>query len=176
MHGQKKPKCTDQILLIGHPRQLDLFSVAAMKIRKLLVALLLCTFAVADAHALSRPIPNQNAVVYSADKYTRTELYFGRSLPDGSTISEAEWTKFLNDVVTPRFPDGFTVLDGFGQYRDKSGRTVKEPSKVIVFLYSRRTQKTSSTKIDEIRAAYVKLFSQESVLRLDFRSSVNVNF
>ena len=147
-----------------------------MKTQKLLVALLLCTFVFVNSHALSRPDSNQNEVIFSADKYIRTELYFGRSLPDGSVVTDEEWAKFLNDVVTPRFPDGFTVLDGYGQYRDKSGRIVKEPSKVIVFLYLRKTQKASSTKIDEIRAAYVKLFSQESVLRLDFKTSVTVHF
>jgi len=147
-----------------------------MKTRKLLVALLLCTFVFADAHALSRSHSSQNAAAFFADKYIRTELYFGRSLPDGSIVTDEQWANFLNDVVTPRFPDGFTVLDGLGQYRGKSGQIVKERSKVIVFLYSRKIQKASGTKIDEIRAAYVKLFSQESVLRLDFRASVNVHF
>ena len=147
-----------------------------MKTRKLLVALLLCTFVFANAYALSKPDSGQNAVAFSAYKYIRTELYFGRSLPDGSVVTDEEWAKFLNDIVTTRFPDGFTVLDGFGQYRDKSGRIVKEQSKVIVFLYPRQKRKASSTKIDEIRSAYVKLFNQESVLRLDFQTSVNVHF
>ena len=147
-----------------------------MKIQKLCLALLLSTLIFTDAYAFPRPGFVGNAVAISADKYVRTELYFGRSLPDGSVVSDEEWNKFLNDVVTSRFPDGFTVLDGVGQYRNKNGQIIKEQSKVIVFLYSRRTQKDSSTKIDEIRAAYVKLFSQESVLRLDFRASVNVHF
>ena len=147
-----------------------------MKTRKVFLSLLLVTVTFAPAYALPRPDLASNATIFYADKYLRTELYFGRSLPDGSVVTDEEWTKFLNDVVTPRFPDGFTVLDGFGQYRDKSGRIVKEPSKVIVFLYSRKTQKAGSTKIDEIRAAYVKLFNQESVLRVDFRTSVNVHF
>jgi len=147
-----------------------------MKIQKLFLALLLSTLISTDTYAFPRPWIVGNAVAISADKYVRTELYFGRSLPDGSVVSDEEWNKFLNDVVTSRFPDGFTVLDGVGQYRNKNGQIIKEQSKVIVFLYSRRTQKDSSTKIDEIRAAYVKLFSQESVLRLDFRASVNVHF
>jgi hypothetical protein len=113
---------------------------------------------------------------FSVDRYYRTELYFGRSKPDGSIVTDEAWDKFLNDVVTPRFPDGFTVLDGAGQYRDKAGRIVKEPSKVLVFLYSRKNRKTSSVAIDEIRAEYVRLFNQESVLRMDFQKSVTVLF
>ena len=145
-----------------------------MKIQKTLLVLLLCLLTFSHSHALSRP--NYIDSLSAAEKYYRTELYFGRSKPDGSVVTDEEWTRFLNDVVTPRFPGGFTVLDGFGQYRVKNGRVVKEPSKVLVFLYNRKDRKTSGTKIDEIRAAYVKLFSQESVLRLDFKHSVNVLF
>lgn len=110
------------------------------------------------------------------DKFYRTELYFGRSKPDGGMVSDAEWEKFLADEVTPRFPDGFTILKGTGQYREKSGRIITEPSQVLVFLYTKATRKESRQKIEEIRAAYVKQFSQESVLRLDFKSSVEVSF
>ena len=147
-----------------------------MKTQKLFLALFFCTLIFADSYALPQANFADKAVIFSADKYLRTELYFGRSLSDGSVVTDAEWAKFLNDVVTPRFPDGFTVLDGVGQYRNKSGQIVKEQSKVIIFLYSRKTRKANSTKVDEIRAAYVKLFDQESVLRLDFRTSVNVHF
>ena len=108
--------------------------------------------------------------------FFRTELYFGRDKPDGSVVSEDEWKAFLDAEVTSRFPAGFTVLDGSGQYRDKSGKIVKEPSKVLIFLYSKADRKTAGTKIDEIRTAYCKQFKQESVLRLDFRKAVEVSF
>lgn len=112
----------------------------------------------------------------SGTKYFRTELYFGRDKPDGSLVSDDEWKDFLDREVTPRFPDGFTTLDAAGQYRDKSGKIVKEPSKVLVFLYEKKDQKTASSKIDEIREVYCKKFNQESVLRLDFPTSVRVSF
>jgi hypothetical protein len=112
----------------------------------------------------------------AADKYYRTELYFGRSIPGGGIISDEEWERFLAEVVTPRFPDGFTILKGVGQYREKSGKIISEPSQVIVFLYSRKIKRTSRAKIEEIRAAYVKRFNQESVLRIDFQKSVDVSF
>src|SRR3982751_5533121 len=46
----------------------------------------------------------------------RTELYCGLSRPEGGRIADAEWSQFLDEVVTPRFPEGFSVLDGYGQY------------------------------------------------------------
>jgi glutamate formiminotransferase len=91
-------------------------------------------------------------------------------------VGDAEWEKFLADEVTPRFPDGFTILKGVGQYREKSGKIISEPSQVLIFLYTKVTKKESRLKIDEIRAAYVKQFSQESVLRMDLRQTVEVSF
>jgi len=114
--------------------------------------------------------------VFSPSRFYRTELYFGRDKPDGSVVRDDEWKDFLDREVTPRFPAGFTVLDGTGQYRDKSGKIVKEPSKVLVFLYSKADRKPAGSKINEIRAAYCKQFQQESVLRLDFRKAVEVSF
>ena len=119
---------------------------------------------------------NQTVLAGKIEKYHRTELYFGRSKPDGKTITDDEWSEFLAEVVTPRFPDGFTVFDGVGQYREKSGQIVKEQTKIVFFLYSRKERKISSTEIDEIRAAYVKRFNQESVLRIDLQRSVRVAF
>jgi Protein of unknown function (DUF3574) len=109
-------------------------------------------------------------------KFYRTELYFGRSKPDGTLVSDEDWKRFLAETVTPRFPDGFTVLDGSGQYRDKSGRTVKETSNILIFLYPKKGRRTSHLEIDEIRAAYIKQFNQESVLRVDFSKTVKVTF
>lgn len=109
-------------------------------------------------------------------EFFRTELYFGRSKTDQTIVSLEEWNQFLAEVVTPRFPDGFSVLKAIGQYREKSGKIISEPSEVIVFLYSRKTRNESRTKIEEIRAAYLKQFSQESVLRVDFPKSLHVSF
>jgi uncharacterized protein DUF3574 len=116
------------------------------------------------------------AAVVKAQKYLRTELYFGRSRPGGALVSDSEWSDFLASVVTPRFPDGFTVIHAVGQYRDKNGKVAAEPSAVLIILYSRKDRTKSRTKIEEIRAAYVKRFDQESVLRMDLKNSVDVRF
>src|SRR3954467_1710176 len=56
----------------------------------------------------------------------RTELYCGLSRPKGPDVTQAEWAAFLDEVVTPRFPDGFSVTDEYGQYREASGRLARE--------------------------------------------------
>ena len=129
--------------------------------------------------AVARHLPlfeTEGGAPVLADKYYRTELYFGRSIPGGGMVSDEQWEQFLAEVVTPRFPDGFTILKGIGQYREKSGKIISEPSQILVFFYSTKTKKESRAKIDEIRTAYVKKFNQESVLRLDFPKMVNVTF
>ena len=105
----------------------------------------------------------------------RTELFFGRDKPTGGTVSEEEWQKFVADIVTPRFPDGFTVDDALGQYLD--GKTlVREKSKQLILIYPRKLKTLSSRKIEEIRASYIKAFDQRSVLRVDLPMYVLVSF
>jgi hypothetical protein len=111
-----------------------------------------------------------------AEKFYRTELYFGMNKPGGIHITEEEWNTFLTNEVTPRFPDGFTVLDGYGQWKNKEGKVVKEDSKVFIVLYKKADLKTATAKLDEIRVAYIKTFQQQSVLRMDIVQTVRVSF
>jgi hypothetical protein len=140
------------------------------------VVLFVVLFGGRDTCAFSRPLEAATTVSISLDRYYRTELYMGRSKPGGGLVTETEWQRFLAEVVTPRFPDGFTILNGTGQYREKSGKIISEPSQVLVFLYQKGKRKSSRAKIEEIRTAYIKQFAQESVLRLDFKTPVQVSF
>ena len=124
-------------------------------------------------------VPTRSPAVSAAvrfEKYYRTELYLGMSIPGGGLVADADWEKFLSDVVTPLFPDGFTVLDARGQYREASGKIAKEPSYVLVFLYPRQNRRVSNASVETIRSEYKKRFSQESVLRVDIRKTVSVSF
>src|SRR4051812_38501479 len=56
----------------------------------------------------------------------RDTLYFGQNRPDGGRVSRAEWDRFLTDVITPRFPDGLTVMRAVGQWRGASGKVERE--------------------------------------------------
>lgn len=126
--------------------------------------------------AAASPVHAAVTSVFVFDTYYRTELFFGRSIPGGGLVTDAEWEKFLAETVTPRFPDGFTIVKASGQYREKNGTIDKEPSEVLIFLYPARERTASRRKIDEIRRAYVRQFKQESVLRLDYRNPVSVSF
>jgi hypothetical protein len=78
-------------------------------------------------------------------------------------VSEAGFQAFLDAEVTPRFPDGFTVLDGRGQWRD--GRAiVREPSKVLVVALSDEAR--DRAQLTAIAEAYKARFQQQSVLTM----------
>jgi len=98
------------------------------------------------------------------DQVTEYQLYFGRSDASGApgAVSDQDWEQFLADTVTPRFPEGLTVTDGAGQWRNESGEILREQSKVLTLLVW--PDDTARQRLDEITAEYESRFNQESVL------------
>ena len=107
-----------------------------------------------------------------ADLWQRTELYFGSAKPDGSVVSEAEFQQFIDREVTPRFPDGLTLLTGYGQFRNSTGVIIKERSALLILLYP-LSVRDANRKLQEIRESYKRAFQQESVLRVDSLATVS---
>jgi hypothetical protein len=103
--------------------------------------------------------------------YLRTELFFGKSIPGGGTVTDTAFAQFLDQDVTPRFPAGFTVVPAMGQYRETNGVIDHEASDMLILFYPRSSVSDASKKVDEIRAAYNKTFHQESVLREEEKPS-----
>ena len=93
----------------------------------------------------------------------RDTLYFGRNRPNGGTVREAEWRQFLNEIITPRFPEGLTVVKATGQWRNANGQIEREGSEVVTVLHA--GDPTARGKISEIMAEYRRRFDQEAVLR-----------
>ena len=106
-----------------------------------------------------------------ATAYARLELLFGLGKKDGGEIGESEWRAFLDAEVTPRFPDGLTVLNGYGQWRNSGGTIAKEKSVMLVIWY--RPAADSEARIEAVRSAYKSRFGQESVMRVDGISCVS---
>jgi hypothetical protein len=127
--------------------------------------------AIAVEHATGPARLHDGRCPEGADAFARTELFFGLSRP-GGVITEEEFRIFVDARVTPRFPDGLTVLSGTGQFRDASGVILVEGAKVLTLLVPRR-DKQASAKIEAIRSDYKRQFQQESVLRADAASCVS---
>jgi hypothetical protein len=142
------------------------------QIRILLLLLLSIPPAAAGVPITQRPA----VTITAADRYWRTELYFGLGKQDGTVASEDEWQRFLAEEVMPRFPEGLTIIDARGQYRNFAGKIVREPSRVLIVLYRKRLRKDAERKIDAICETYKRLFQQESVLRVTASKSSIVTF
>jgi hypothetical protein len=91
------------------------------------------------------------------------ELAFGRTIGNRIGVSDADFARFTAEEITPRFPDGLTVLDGHGQWRDPArGRLVREPSKLVWIVLADDPAKRAA--LTEVAEAYKRKFRQQSVL------------
>ena len=106
----------------------------------------------------------------SGQAWVRSEIYFGQTKPSGAHITPTDWQMFLDEVVTPQFPAGLTVLDAAGQWRNATGHLDREPSKVLVLVHPPSCE--IETKVDAIRAEYCRRFEQEAVLIVTSKARV----
>lgn len=96
-----------------------------------------------------------------------SRLYFGLGPADhlDQGISEARWREFLDKEVTPRFPDGLSVADIYGQWLSK-GKTVPERLRSKVLIIDYPDSQENRQKIEDIRAAWKKMTGDQSVMRV----------
>jgi hypothetical protein len=142
-----------------------------MKLKHLLLLAALAAFSIlarvatADVPAPAGPTLQGDAARPEAAHWLRSELYFGlgpADNPEGG-IDETQWRAFLDREVTPRFPDGLTVLDAYGQWRSRGKETPgRLRSKVLVILHADTPENRAS--IDAIRSAWKGNTRHQSVL------------
>lgn len=95
----------------------------------------------------------------------QTTLYFGLNRPAGDAITAAEWQRFVDGDVTPRFRDGLTVFDARGQWLGNDGNVAREASKALMLIHDKDAR--SNSDIEALRGIYKSRFAQESVMRVD---------
>jgi hypothetical protein len=118
----------------------------------ILVLPVFCNSAGAQPPSCSAPLKPQQVA----------ELLLGRKIGDRLGVSETQFLNFLDREITPRFPDGLTVYDARGQYRDSErNRIVREPSKVVMIVLPGSSE--DMARLNEVADAYKKRFRQQSV-------------
>jgi hypothetical protein len=124
-----------------------------VRIRRPLVGSVLATLIVLGTMRTA-PAAEAAAAVCRAplEPWTEINLYFGSNIANGGLVSEQAFRRFLAEVVTPRFPDGLSILDVAGQFRSGTGAIVREPSKLLVILVPDAAAVTK--KVDQIIAVY----------------------
>ena len=90
------------------------------------------------------------------------ELFFGGNVGSRTGISNAEFNRFVASEITSRFPDGLTVLDAHGQWRDPARMTLaREASKLVIIAFADGS--VDDGRIQKIVVAYKSRFNQKSV-------------
>ena len=101
-------------------------------------------------------------LLVSQKSMTEAQLFFGRDIPGGGQVSDDEWSKFASDVIAAEFPDGFTVSDAEGAWRDaRTGGAVHEKSKIV--LIDGRPTQAFARKLRHITESYRARFHQDAV-------------
>jgi hypothetical protein len=115
------------------------------------------------AISLSGTAPAQLLECRGAQKAQQVaELTFGRRIDGQIDVSETQWMQFVDDEITPRFPDGLTVFDAAGQWRDPiSNKIIREPSKIVLLVLPGNAEDLA--RLNEIADAYKRRFRQQSV-------------
>jgi len=91
------------------------------------------------------------------------ELLFGRDIGRKLGVSEAVWARFVAREMIPRFPDGLTITEAAGQWRDPAdGTIVHEPAKGVEIVLPGNND--DEARLDAIVTAYKRAFRQHSVI------------
>jgi hypothetical protein len=102
----------------------------------------------------------------------QTTLYLGRAIPGGGRVDDAALARFVAEEVVPRFPDGFTLLDATGHWRDTAtGDGVREPTLLLVVLHPPGQRAT----VEAIAVAYAERFGQQAVLRVETGAAISLD-
>lgn len=115
--------------------------------------------------ALLLPVPTL-AADCAGEAWVESTLYMGRGKPDGGGVSDAQVRAFVEGVIVPAFPDGFTLYDARGHWRDgPTGRPVNEST--LVFVVVRPSGAAGDAAIRTIAETYAARFDQTAVLGSD---------
>ena len=86
-------------------------------------------------------------------------LFCGLSIPGGGVVSQQDLDAFINEIVEPRFPQGFTIWRAQGRWRGGS-------EEVMVLEIIHPLGMRDDDAMREIADEYRRRFRQEAVMRV----------
>lgn len=98
-------------------------------------------------------------------------LYFGTAKGDAVAVKPDDWKAFVDEVATPRFPQGLTWWKARGQWRNGAGEVERERSYVLQITHPEAGQ--DGAGIIEVARQYRERFGQEAVLRASSTACVS---
>lgn len=138
------------------------------RLRRLVEATaVVCVFGLSACAQTSAPPQSPLSTTCAAPLKPALELnlYFGRDIEGGGEVSERQWAEFVASEVTPRFPDGLSVLNVSGQSRNSANQTLRERTKLLVVVIF--DAPAHQAKVQAIVEAYSRRFGQHGVFRTE---------
>jgi hypothetical protein len=146
-----------------------------MRFQEQLVVVALFAVLAGCAHPAQAPVVAATAPTLQGDPahpghaqgWVDTRLYFGLGPADDPSkgVGDARWREFLDKEVTPRFPDGLSVLDVYGQWQSKT-QTAPERIRTKLLVIDYPDTAENRAKIEAIRVAWKQLTGDDSVMRV----------
>ena len=75
-------------------------------------------------------------------------------------LSDAALHRFVREEISPRFPQGVTVIDGGRQWAGPQNRLLRQAAKVVTIVLPSRGD--AGARVEAVRAAYKARFRQET--------------
>ena len=94
------------------------------------------------------------------DQVRTAQLFLGAKPP--AKLSDADLRAFVDREVTPRFPEGVTIVDGGGQWKGSADQLVREAAKVVLIVLPAKGD--AIARIETVRTAYRARFQQDTVV------------
>jgi hypothetical protein len=122
-----------------------------------------CAAPPASPSARAPPAEPYACLLPSERRMVVAELFFGRDSGGRLAVSDAQWSDFLGSVVTPQFPDGLTVFDGYGQWRNPATGVIGRSPDVKIVLIAVPRAPDLAARLSAVIDAYKNRFRQQSV-------------
>ena len=108
------------------------------------------------------PAPASSCLLPAEQHMLVAELFFGHNIKGRQPLSDAEWAEFAAQTIAPNFPDGFTLFDGEGQWRNpRNGQIAGGRTKIL--LVAAKPEPDLSRRLSAVIDAYKTQFHQYSV-------------
>jgi hypothetical protein len=118
--------------------------------------------ATTSCSASSPPVTLQQCSGSIGTPMTMFSVFFGRSVPRHSEVTEREWTEFIEQVATPNLPNGYTTFDGRARWMNPAtGKTISKNTKILVALLPEFLERIAA--IERVRNFYKERFRQPPV-------------
>lgn len=91
----------------------------------------------------------------------RTAQFFLGAKPPAK-LNDRDLRRFVDREVTPRFPDGVTVVEGGGQWKGADNRLMREAAKMVLIVLP--TGGDGHARMEAVRTAYRVQFKHDPVV------------